>query len=66
MVDLDQLSYQVWEKLNISPAGSYVVVEEVMHLSALLLYFSFNSIFIKRPEDGIHPFYIQVKLGCIQ
>ncbi|KAL8106272.1 hypothetical protein AgCh_029891 [Apium graveolens] len=29
VVDLDQLSYQVWEKLNISPAESYVVVKEV-------------------------------------
>ncbi|XP_074369648.1 putative protease Do-like 14 isoform X1 [Apium graveolens] len=29
VVDLNQLSYQVWEKLNMSPAGSYVVVKEV-------------------------------------
>ncbi|KAK1381400.1 hypothetical protein POM88_028144 [Heracleum sosnowskyi] len=29
VVDVDQLSYQMWEKLNLSPTGSHVVVKEV-------------------------------------
>ncbi|KAK1381398.1 hypothetical protein POM88_028142 [Heracleum sosnowskyi] len=29
VVDVDQLPYEIWEKLNISPTGPYVVVNEV-------------------------------------
>lgn len=65
VVDVDQLSYGIWEGYNIPAEGSHVIVKKVMYRNAFFLKKIYSFFFILTLLKDVLPlFYILVKISC--